>query len=44
MYVLTKESNGWEKRIMVTDATRYRQLIDAALAYRDACRRKKGLR
>lgn len=42
VYVLTKESNGWERRIMVTDAARYRQLIDATLAYRDACRRKKG--
>jgi len=42
MRVLTKESAGEERRIMMTDAARYQQLIDAALAYRGAWRARKA--
>ena len=42
MRVLTKESAGEKRRIMMTDAATYQQLIDAALAYGDAWRARKA--
>jgi hypothetical protein len=33
MHVLTRESAGQERRIMVTEAAGYQQLIDAAQAH-----------
>ena len=46
MHMLTKNSAGWERRIMeadaVTHAAGYQQLIDPALTYRDAWRARKA--
>jgi hypothetical protein len=37
-----KESAGWERRGMVTDAAGYQQLIDAALTYGDTWRAREA--
>jgi hypothetical protein len=37
-----QRAHCWERRMMVTDQAALRQLIDAALAYRDAWRARKA--